>query len=262
RNHGPARHRVYSPEAAALIADILSDPQARRLEFGSGNILRMVVQTAAKTGTSNDHRDAWAIGFNHRYTVGIWMGNLDGHATGGLTGTTGPGLLLRSVFSELNRFEEPQPLPTSPRLALARICSHTGLQAGPLCPTIVEKFMPGTTPRTTCGQHQPVNNKVLIAETAPPDNNLPIHILQPTPNLQMALDPHIPDSIEAYPMKISGGHSATRVEWLIDGQLAGISGNSDDRFMWPLTRGSHLAQARVRQGERTFDTPEVRFMVK
>ena len=63
-----------------------------------------------KTGTTNDYRDAWAVGFNHLYTVGIWMGNLDGHATGGLTSSTGPGLILRSVFAELNRFLEAQPL--------------------------------------------------------------------------------------------------------------------------------------------------------
>ncbi len=262
KNSGPARHRIYSREAASLIADILSDPQARRLEFASGNIL--TVQTAIKTGTSNDHRDTWAVGFNHRYTVGIWMGNLDGHSTGGLTGSTGPGLILRSIFSELNRFEEAQPLYQSPLLAAARICSRSGEQAGPLCPTIVEKYMPGTMPQSVCGRHTSADNKGIVAEAAKTKATAPVRILQPTPNLQMALDPHIPDSIEAYPMKISGGYGAKRVEWYVDGRLAGISGENEDHFMWPLTRGSHLAQAFVwqGQGEPPLETAKVRFVVK
>ena len=131
------------------MADILSDPQARRLEFGAGNILRFPVQTAVKTGTSNDHRDAWAVGFNHRYTVGIWMGNLDHRPTDGVTGTTGPGLLLRSVFARLNRFEEARPLFLSARLAVHRICRESGRRATPSCPAIQEKYLPGTAPHSS-----------------------------------------------------------------------------------------------------------------
>ena len=74
--HGPSR-RVFSKPIASLVADILSDDQARGLEFGVGGVLDLPVQTAVKTGTSSDHRDVWAVGFNHRYTVGVWMGNLD-----------------------------------------------------------------------------------------------------------------------------------------------------------------------------------------
>ncbi|MDK9708263.1 MAG: transglycosylase domain-containing protein [Desulforhopalus sp.] len=264
RSAGPSRHRVYSREAAALIADILSDPEARRLEFGNGGLLRFPVQTAAKTGTSNDHRDAWAVGFNHRHTVGIWMGNLDGHPTGGLTGSTGPAVILRTIFAELGRFEEPEPLPTSPLLAEAKVCSHSGLLAGPSCPAISEKFMPGTLPRSLCDLHSTAANRAIAAGTAPPQHSPPVHILQPSPNLQMAMDPHIPDAIEAYPMKISENYSAKRVEWIIDGQLAGISGEHPKAFMWPLSQGSHLAQARVWQDrdEAPVVTPEVRFVVK
>ncbi len=252
--------RIYSSETASLIADILADPQARRREFGSGNILRFPVQTAVKTGTSSDHRDAWAIGFNHRYTVGIWMGNLDGHATGGLTGTTGPGLLLRSIFSELNRFEEARPLFVSPRLAVAAVCQETGRLATPVCPAIHEKFAPGTIPKTLCGHNLAGPNYA----AANSDATAQVHILQPSANLQMAVDPHIPDSIEAYPMKLAGNPSVKRIEWLVDGRLAGISGIGDRHFLWPLARGSHLAQARVWHGTAAEPvlTPAVRFNVK
>jgi penicillin-binding protein 1C len=68
--------RVFSAETASLIGNILSDPEARRLEFGNGSLLRFPVQTAVKTGTSSDYRDAWAVGFNHGFTVGVWIGVL------------------------------------------------------------------------------------------------------------------------------------------------------------------------------------------
>lgn len=256
--------RVYSSETASLVADILSDPQARRREFGSGNILRFPVQTAVKTGTSSDHRDTWAIGFNHRYTVGIWMGNLDGHATGGLTGTTGPGLLLRSIFSELNRFEDARPLFLSPRLAVVRICQETGRLATPLCPTIHEKFTPGTIPQTVCSHNFPGHNYAAVDAAVNNGDRAQVHLLQPSANLQMAVDPHIPDNIEAYPMKLAGNPSVKRIEWLVDGRLAGITGTRDSHFLWPLARGSHLAQARVwnETAAEPVLTPAVRFVVK
>jgi membrane peptidoglycan carboxypeptidase len=45
---------------------------------------RLPVQTTVKTGTSSDYRNAWAVGFAARHTVGIWMGNLDQRRDGGL----------------------------------------------------------------------------------------------------------------------------------------------------------------------------------
>src|SRR5690606_10370286 len=61
--------QIYSPDIASLIGNILSDPNARALEFGRNSILNLPVRTAAKTGTSTDYRDAWAVGYNDRYTV-------------------------------------------------------------------------------------------------------------------------------------------------------------------------------------------------
>ena len=264
RDTGQPRRRIYSIEAASLVADILADRDARRREFGFSNILSFPVQTAVKTGTSNDHRDAWAIGFNHRYTVGIWMGNLDGHATNGLTGTTGPGLVLRSTFTELNRFEEARPLFLSPRLAMEKICRQTGQRATPLCPTIIEKYLPDTLPQTFCSHHIGLAGSGMTAGSVHPALPVPVHLLQPTANLQMIMDPHIPDSIEAYPMRLSGNNRTKRIEWFVDGRLSGTSGENDTHYMWPLARGPHLAQARVWLADAgtPLETPPVHFLVK
>lgn len=253
--------RIYSAEAASLIADILSDPQARRLEFGAGNILRMPVQTAVKTGTSNDYRDAWAVGFNHRYTVGIWMGDLDRRPTDGVTGTTGPGLVLRSVFARLNRLEEAAPLFLSPRLLAVEICRESGRRAGPGCPRIRERYLPGKGPGAVCRLH---GGSTLPSGYEADDGDVAFRMVRPTPNLQMAMDPRIPDTIEAYPLRIAGAGRIDRVEWLVDGSVVGTSGAGERHFLWPLTPGGHLAQARIWSDGATTGrtTTAVRFEVK
>ena len=253
--------RIYSAEAASLIADILSDPQARQLEFGAGNILRMPVQTAVKTGTSNDHRDAWAVGFNHRCTVGIWMGDLDRRPTDGMTGTTGPGLVLRSVFARLNRLEEAAPLFLSPRLLAVEICRESGRRAGPGCPRIRERYLPGKGPGSVCRLH---GGSPLPNGGEADDGDIAFRLVRPTPNLQMAMDPRIPDTIEAYPLRIAGSGRIERVEWLVDGRVVGTSGAGERHFLWPLVPGGHLAQARIWSAGATTGrtTAAVRFEVK
>ena len=70
--------RVVSPEAAFLIADILSDRESRSRTFSLESPLSTRYWTAVKTGTSKDMRDNWCVGFSDRYTVGIWAGNFSG----------------------------------------------------------------------------------------------------------------------------------------------------------------------------------------
>ncbi len=259
RQLGQSRRRLYSAETASLIADILADREARRLEFGSSNILSFPTQTAVKTGTSNDHRDSWAVGFNHLFTVGVWMGNLDGRPTDSLTGTTGPGLILRSTFAELNRFEEGRPLFLSPRLTTASICRKTGLRAQPSCPTVLEKFLPEAVP-APCNHRAEHEDSSAIVSRHQEDE---VHLLQPSAGLQMIMDPRIPDDIEAYALKLAGNVRARMTEWLVDGEIAGTTGENIDQFLWPLSKGVHLAQARVWQdGAEPLLTPAVRFVVK
>ncbi|KAB2832970.1 MAG: penicillin-binding protein 1C, partial [Caedimonadaceae bacterium] len=115
-------HEIFTPGIASIIGDILSDPWARRLEFGGASVMNLPVQTAVKTGTSSDYRDAWVVGYNYKYVVGIWMGNLDNTPMDGITGSIGPALTMRGIFSFLNRYEEPNSLYRSPDLNCQDVC--------------------------------------------------------------------------------------------------------------------------------------------
>lgn len=84
--------RVMEPEEAFLINDILSDDTARQIAFGLGSKLNVSPNVAVKTGTTNDQRDNWAIGWSQEIMVGAWVGNNDNSSmsrvTSGISGAT------------------------------------------------------------------------------------------------------------------------------------------------------------------------------
>lgn len=236
---------VFTPAVATLIANIMADPDARMLEFGRG--LQFPVETAVKTGTSTDYRDAWAIAFDYRHTIAVWMGNLDGSAMDGITGAVGPAMVLRSMFSDLNRNQDTRPLTLSRDLVLAKICTRDGLLANDVCESTSEWFAPGTLPA-----------RAAVPEAATP---APCRLLQPTPGLLVAHDPRIPSELESLPMRIAPVSGLRRVDWYIDGRLA--SSTTRPAYPWPLQSGTHSVLARiwVQTSPDAHDTPEIRFHV-
>jgi penicillin-binding protein 1C len=95
--------RVADPAAAYLIADILSDNDARTLAFGPESALRFAFPVACKTGTSSDYRDNWAFGYSPEFTVGIWVGNFDGSPMKHISGVTGAAPLLHDLVEHLHQ---------------------------------------------------------------------------------------------------------------------------------------------------------------
>jgi penicillin-binding protein 1C len=97
----PSPHRVADPACAYLIADILSDNDARSLAFGAESSLRFDFPVACKTGTSSDFRDNWAFGYTPEFTVGVWVGNDDGSPMQYVSGVTGAAPILHDLFEYL-----------------------------------------------------------------------------------------------------------------------------------------------------------------
>ncbi|MGH1367975.1 MAG: penicillin-binding protein 1C [Maritimibacter sp.] len=99
----PVAARIMSPNAAWHISNILSDmpapPTARRLGI------------AYKTGTSYGHRDTWAVGFDGRHVVTIWMGRPDGTPVPGAFGAKVAAPVLFEAFGRLKSHIDPLPNP-------------------------------------------------------------------------------------------------------------------------------------------------------
>jgi len=85
----PPGEQVISTEHAYLISSILSDNQARTPAFGPNSVLNLPFAAAAKTGTTNDFRDNWTIGYTPDVVVGTWVGNADYTPMQGTSGLTG-----------------------------------------------------------------------------------------------------------------------------------------------------------------------------
>ena len=81
--------QVYSPEAAFIISDVLSDRASRSTTFGLENSLATRYWSAVKTGTSKDMRDNWCVGYTDKFTVGVWIGNSSGAPMRDVSGITG-----------------------------------------------------------------------------------------------------------------------------------------------------------------------------
>lgn len=89
RYNQPSGEQVIRAEHAYLISSILSDNEARSPAFGANSVLNLPFQAAVKTGTTNDFRDNWTLGYTPDLAVGVWVGNADYTPmvnTSGLTG--------------------------------------------------------------------------------------------------------------------------------------------------------------------------------
>lgn len=94
--------RVLEPEIAQSINDILSDNEARAPMFGAMSYMYFEdYQVAAKTGTTQNYRDAWTIGYTPSVVVGVWVGNNDNTPMQGLPGVTGAGRLWHSFMEKI-----------------------------------------------------------------------------------------------------------------------------------------------------------------
>ncbi|MEN9558218.1 MAG: hypothetical protein RL141_587 [Candidatus Parcubacteria bacterium] len=72
----PEGARVFEPQIARLISNVLSDDASRAPVFGAGSALTLPGRpVAAKTGTTNDYHDAWTMGYTPSLAAGVWAGN-------------------------------------------------------------------------------------------------------------------------------------------------------------------------------------------
>ena len=93
--------RVIEPEEAFLINHILADNNARLLAFGVNSLLNTGRPIAVKTGTTNDQRDNWTIGWSQNIIVGTWVGNNDNSQMKRVaSGVTGASPIWRKIILE------------------------------------------------------------------------------------------------------------------------------------------------------------------
>lgn len=99
-NMGEARPAVDS-RYVAIIRDFMGDNEARTPLFGRNNPLKLSRPSHAKTGTTEDFRDAWAVGYTPYVTVGVWTGNNNNEKTVRVESTYGGGVIWNRIMERL-----------------------------------------------------------------------------------------------------------------------------------------------------------------
>ncbi|UOR04064.1 penicillin-binding protein 1C [Hymenobacter aerilatus] len=157
---GPGGGVLVSPAAAFLVTDILSQLTRPDLPINATSSLRLP-KIAWKTGTSYGRRDAWSIGYNKEYTIGVWVGNFSGQGAPTLTGADVATPLLFDLFNTL-AYNSPNNWFAPPAaLDFRLVCAETGLVPGENCPNqIIDYFLPSVSSGRRC-QHQ---REVLVSE--------------------------------------------------------------------------------------------------
>ena len=123
-----------------------------------------VQNVAWKTGTSYGSRDAWAVGLTPRYAVGVWVGNVDGSSTPGLTGARAAGPVLFDLINLLPRTEWFDAPGDDQGIDVA-VCRHSGHRAGRFCAEVVyEKVSQSGAQSSVCPYCQPDHSFCLPLE--------------------------------------------------------------------------------------------------
>ena len=142
--------RVLSAEVSFLISHILSDNNARLDVFGANSYLNIPGKTVAvKTGTTNDKRDNWAVGYTKGITVGIWSGNNDNSPMNPkiASGATGASQIFYRLLIELLK-KQPDGIMDKPdKVKAITIDSFLGGLPHEAIPTRSEYFIEGTEPK-------------------------------------------------------------------------------------------------------------------
>ena len=108
---------------------------------------------AWKTGTSYGRRDAWSIGYNKNYTIGIWAGNFSGQGSPAISGAEIATPLLFKIFNTIDYKNDGEWFNQPEELDIRQVCTESGLVPGPSCTNLVtDYFLPLISTSTKC-QH-------------------------------------------------------------------------------------------------------------
>jgi penicillin-binding protein 1C len=145
---------VTSPAATFMINEILS--QVNRPDFPiNWQATEHMPKIAWKTGTSYGRRDAWSIGYNKNFTVGVWCGNFSGVGAADLSGANIATPLLFKIFNTIDYSSDAAWFRQPEDCDIRQVCSETGMPPAGHCNNMVmDYFIPLISTNKTCDNRQ------------------------------------------------------------------------------------------------------------
>jgi 1A family penicillin-binding protein len=146
--------QVVDARQAYLITDILADNNARSPVFGPNSVLKLSFPAAVKTGTTNDYRDAWTIGYTPDLVTGVWVGNSDDTPMDGVGGSGGAGPIWHDFMEQVLADKEHPNFTRPDGLVEVEVCPISGMIRGDDCPPgRTELFLAENVPTAKCTVH-------------------------------------------------------------------------------------------------------------
>ena len=197
--------KVLSEETSFLISHILSDNNARSAAFGTNSVLNIPGKTVSvKTGTTNNLRDNWTIGYTPTLLVSTWVGNNDNSPMSYVaSGVTGASPIWQKIMKYALKDIKTEGLVKPEGIVGASVCSDSGTLPPPdsttACPTRYEYFIAGTIPT----DNNITKRELVINKTThhPPNNEAEYGDIETREQL-VAADPFVKDycvDCEPYP---------------------------------------------------------------
>lgn len=164
--------RVMSPAANYMITEILS--KINRPDFPlNWTATERMPKIAWKTGTSYGRKDGWSIGYNKKYTVGVWTGNFSGIGVADLSGANTATPLLFRIFNTIDYDSDEEWFSQPADCDIRQVCSETGLIPSGHCNHLVtDQFIPLISSTKNCENRQEimisVNEKISYCKGCAP----------------------------------------------------------------------------------------------
>jgi len=224
--------RLFSEGASWMIAEMLSGDE--RSMAVSGRAADIVLPRVAwKTGTSSGARDAWTVGYNPEYVVGVWLGNPDGTGADGLAGIEDAAPIVMDIFRSIYPAGDSPWYDMPESVAVRKVCPESGYPAGSCCKSAVDDFhMPGVSDPAQCSVHCGAAAKCGVGDR--PAEAL-LRITQPQNGEVFVLSDELAASVQRISLSANCG-SGSNPCWFVDGSPIASGCNS---ISWQLKKGRH-----------------------
>ena len=277
--HGPSTtRRVLAPQHAYLLADILSDPDARIPGFGGVTPFDLPFPAAVKSGTSTGFRDTWTLGFTPDMAIGVWAGNADSSPMQDVAGVDGAGPIWHDAMTAAALARPQREFARPDGIVTRTVCAPTGLLPGPFCPSPVrELFVAGTEPteieryyaRGPNGElliDPPIEARawardagVALAATSSGKTEA-LRIVAPAAGTVIYRAPEL--ATQQLVLRAAASAGIDKVTFAMDGIVVGQTNASDAWLAWALAPGAHTLSVSAVLPGGAVTTATTRFEVK
>jgi penicillin-binding protein 1C len=177
--------QVITPSSCYMLTRVLSELHRPDLPNGYDQA-SSIPRIAWKTGTSYGRKDAWSLGYNEKYTIGVWLGNFSGVGVPDLSGATTATPLLFQLFNAIDYNAGKEWLDAPSELSFRLVCAETGRVPNDFCHNqVMDYYIAGVSSNDKCDHFREMwlsaDERVSYCTSCLPPSGYKTKLLQNTP---------------------------------------------------------------------------------